>query len=226
MSALLTVRPSGDRIPEQTLRLSAVFGRPQARPVLDRVALLGEDGRVRRPFLPEALWSADRRVLTLLFEPGQVKTGLLARAAGAPLRAGEVVSLLLDGVVVKTWAVDPGGLATPDPRKWALRPPAPGSHDALIVELDSPIDALAVGFIAVLGPDGRRVGGRASLEDGERLWSLSPEAPWREGRHALVVHPNLENCCGDAVGEAFEHPPGEGLGAHREATQVPFEVSL
>ena len=189
--------------------------------LLDRVELHFDDGRtVSQPFLPQELWSKDYRTASFLFEPRRVKTSLIAHQLwGPPLKAGDRVALVVDGKAVHRWEVEPGGLPTPDPHRWTIHSPRPGTCDPVQVELDSPIDALGQDFIAVLGPDGRRVSGPIRLDEAETPWSLTPDHPWVPGDHQLAVHPNLENCCGDSVGEPFEHPTGTGLGARRAVTR-------
>lgn len=200
------VYPSGDEVPENLLRLSLSFAAPAAPGVLERLGLHATDGtRIAQPFLEQELWSPDARTLTLLLHPGRVKSGLRAHDdAGRALHSGDHVTLLLDGEPLKTWRVGPARTAAPDPRRWSVHAPRTGSRDAVIVTLDAPIDAQAVGYIAVVSAHGEKVRGRATLASGEGVWRLTPEAVWRAGQYRLLLHPRLEDPQGNALGNRFE----------------------
>ena len=200
------VYPSGDEIPENLLRCSISFAAPAAPGVLERLVLRAADGAlVAQPFLEQELWSPDGKTLTLLLHPGRVKSGLRAHdEAGRALHSGDHVTLLLDGEPLKTWRVGPARMAAPDPRRWSVHAPRTGSRDAVIVTLDAPIDAQAVGYIAVVSAHGEKVQGRATLAPGEGVWRFSPETPWAEGQYRLLMHPRLEDPQGNALRNRFE----------------------
>ena len=206
-ATVVAVFPSGRSVPENLLRLSIVFsGRPPV-PALPHLTLLRADGSViDRPFLEQELWAPDGRTLTILLHPGRVKIGLIAHEMlGRALRPGETVRLAWDGQTLKSWTVGLADTAPPDPAAWRLRTPAAGSRAPLTVTLDRPVEALDGDLIAVASPSGYRLSGRARLGPGQTSWSFRPTAPWQAGTYALRVNPNLENPCGNRVGETFEH---------------------
>ncbi len=214
-TAVRGVYPSGDVVPERLLRISIRFARPPAASVRDAVALHTSDGdatgeaRLSDALLPDALWSPDGTLLTLLFRPGRVKTGLQSHEQrGWALVPGETVTLAVAGRVVKRWRVASGGCAPLDPGAWELRAPRAHAREPLLVRLSAPIDVHAADLIAVADARGARLAGRARLADGERTWQFSPEGAWRPGAYVLRVHPRAETPCGDEAGEAFEHAAG------------------
>lgn len=201
----LRVFPSGETLPENTLRLSIEFAAPPAEPVLERLALRS-GGEVRHDaFLPQELWSPDGRTLTLLFHPGRVKSGLVAHdTLGRALQAGSSAALLLDGKVLGQWQVVAPDLDLPRPQTWQLEAPKAGTRAPLIVRLDAPIDARARDYIAVRDAAGARVPGSARLDEGERVWRFVPTHSWSRARHVVVVHPALEDPAGNRVDRGFE----------------------
>src|SRR5206468_10702471 len=77
------------------------FSAPMSRgEVYRRVRLLGEGDRpVDRPFLEigEELWDPDGTRLTLLFDPGRIKRGLVPRKEEGPiLEEGRAYTLVVD----------------------------------------------------------------------------------------------------------------------------------
>ncbi len=224
--AAARVHPSGDAIPENLLRLSLAFAAPAAPGVLERLTLRAGDGTlVAAPFLDQELWSPDGRTLTLLLHPGRVKSGLRAHdEAGRPLRAGERVTLLLDGAPLKTWRVGPARTAAPDPQRWSVQTPQAGTRDAVVVTLDAPVDMQAVGYLAVASASGEKVRGRATLAPGESVWRLAPETAWAAGEYRLLIHPRLEDPQGNAVGGRFEQKAGAAAADTAAPAELRFHV--
>lgn len=224
--AAARVHPSGDVIPENLLRLSLTFAAPAAPGVLERLALRADDGSLlAQPFLDQELWSPDGQTLTLLLHPGRVKSGLRAHdEAGRPLRSGGRVTLLLDGEPLKTWRVGPARTAAPDPQRWSIEAPRAGTRDAVVVTLDAPVDAQAIGYLALVSARGEKVRGRATLAPGESVWRLAPEAAWAAGEYRLLVHPRLEDPQGNAVGGRFEQKVGASAADTSARAELHFKV--
>ena len=221
------VFPSGNTIPEKLLRISVHFTEPVSTPLISTAKLVFDNGRVDdEAFLPMELWSPDQKILTLLLHPGRVKTGLTPHEEdGFPLLVGEGVALELAGRKIQHWQVISGGLPVPDPKTWNLQAVKAGTNKPMVVDLQGPIDRLSQEFVLVLDTEGNVFPGRSELTDNEHRWSFYPEHCWEEGRYELLIHPRLENACGDQPDEPFEHRVGEGLGANRAPISIPFEVA-
>ena len=214
---IVAVAPSGPTVPAHLLRVSVTFATRQAEWQTDPAELL-RSGRtvITGALLDQQLWSPDRRTVTLLLDPGRVKDGLIAHnEAGPVLQPGEVVALRISGVVVHSWTVTAGGCVVPDPASWTLVPPRSHSREPLQLGFPGALDALSRDRIAVADAEGNRISGSATFADDERRWSFVPAAPWPHGAMQIVVHPRLENPCGDEPGEPFEHAAGQGLGSIR-----------
>jgi len=210
--------PSGDTVPENLLRIELRFSAPLRIPLsIDHVKLIGGDGRAaEHAFLDLPLPSADGRRVTVLLDPGRVKSGLAEnRALGRALQAGSAVTLEVDDPelarpIRKTWRVTGFNADPPKPDLWTFRLPRRDTKDPLVVRLGSPLSSTAESFIAIRGPDARRVAGTAHLEHGETVWRFEPASPWREGVYGLVTRPELEDSAGNRPCGPFE-----GMGASR-----------
>ena len=224
-AAVVAVYPSGATVPERLLRVSVRFASAPPPGVRAAVVLHDDAGRaVPDALLPDALWSPDGRLLTLLFRPGRVKTGLRAHdQAGFALVPGHVVALAVGGTIVKRWRVVAGGCAPLDPATWRVRPPDAGTRAPLVVRVPGALDVHATALLAVADQAGGRVAGRAQLRDGERTWTFTPGTAWRRGAYTVRVHPRAETPCGDEPGDAFEHPAGSAPpGAAPDGAALPF----
>ena len=223
---IIAVAPSGATVPAQLLRISVFFVRPQFEGLGSPPALLRADGRIiAGALVDQQLWSPDRRTATLLLNPGRVKTGLIARReAGAVLRPGEIVSLRISGRIVHHWVVQPGGCVMPDSGSWKLTPPGSGSREPLQLGFPGRIDALSRDLIAVADGQGNPIRGLATLEVGESQWRFVPAEPWPHASLQIVVHPRLEDPCGDEPGEPFAYAAGQGLGSHRAGLSRAFTI--
>lgn len=205
---VIAVRPSGPQVPENLLRISIRFATPPEGPVLRRLSLVDRDGnRLPEPFLDQELWSPDGQTLTVLLHPGRVKTGLIAHEQlGGILGEGDRVSLRLDGGELRRWQVGARDERGPRPRAWRPSVLQVGRRDALEVTLDAPIDALDVGYLAVIDAAGRLVEGRAVLNEGETVWRFTPDRVWRAGPFRLLVRATLEDPSGNRMDGTFEQP--------------------
>lgn len=208
------------------MRLSLSFAEPTAPGVLKRLSLRTADGAlIAQPFLSQELWSPDAKTLTLLLHPGRVKSGLRAHdEAGRPLHRGDQVSLILDGVSLKSWCIGPARAAAPDPRRWVILAPQADTRGAMVVAFDAPIDAQAIGYLAVVSMRGDKVRGHSTLAAGERVWQFATESPWREGPYRLLVHPRLEDPQGNAIGGRFEQKAGAGSPNTTTPVELQFDV--
>lgn len=218
---ITAVYPSTDRLPENLLKLYVHFSATMSQGVAYRhLSLLGPDGLpIELPFveLEEELWDPSGRRLTVLFDPGRIKSGLVPRRETGPaLRAGATFTFVVDsawpdatGATLasghrKDFEVTAHDDRSPDPDAWALAVPAAFSRDPLVVKLDEPLDnALLQRLVSVIR-DGDRLKGEIELDDRERRWLFRPAAPWRPVAHRLQIDPWLEDLAGNRVGAAFE----------------------
>jgi hypothetical protein len=215
------VYPSGDEVPENLLRIYIEFSAPMARRNgLEHLHLLDDRGQeVTQAFLPldTEFWSRDNRRLTVFFDPGRVKDGILPnQQMGRALRAGRTYTL----VIAQGWQDAEGqplaheyrhrlrvGHAQESalvPASWRLSMPEVGSRDPLTVTFPQPLDeGLLLRALGVRSGDAP-VEGDIRTENGETRWVFTPDSPWRAGRYELLALAILEDAAGNRIGRAFE----------------------
>lgn len=216
------VFPSRALIPDNQLKLYVQFSAPMSRgDIYRRIRLLDESGRaVDLPFLEidEELWDPNGKRLTLLFDPGRIKTGLRPRLEAGPiLRPGHSYTLVIDRELLdaagnplvepfrKTYRVGPADGTPPDPSAWTIRPPRAGTRDPIRVAFPEPLDrALLARSLAVLDDGGRPVPGDVAIEAEETAWTLNPGRPWEPGEYRIAIDPDLEDLAGNRIGRPFE----------------------
>ena len=53
---------------------------------------------------------------------------------------------------------------------------------------------------------------------------FSPGQAWAGGSYKLMIHPRLEDACGNEVGEPFEQPAQVAVAKVRYSIEVPFQI--
>jgi hypothetical protein len=233
------IYPSTDTFPANTLKLYIYFSAPMMRgEAWQHIRLLDEHGApVELPFLEidQELWDPTNTRLTVLFDPGRIKRGLVPlNQVGPNIQEGRRYTLSIS----RDWQ-DAGGspLAAPftksfrvvaderepvDPAKWRIDAPQEGTRDPLIVTFPRPLDyALLQRTITIPG-----VAGKVEVTRGETEWRFTPDTPWKGGSHELIIETSLEDLAGNRVGRPFD------VDTFREVTKqietpivsVPFRI--
>ncbi|MEL7042284.1 MAG: hypothetical protein AAGL90_12220 [Pseudomonadota bacterium] len=219
------IYPSGDVVPENLLRIYVYFPRPMSQQVgASDIELYGPHGeRIDNAFLPNRydLWSADRTRLTLLLDPGRVKTGLNAHEQlGRALIVGQTVTLRVPGsledqqgcalqrTTEKTYTVGTEDLDPPSPARWTLSVPETDTRQALRIDLASPHDHVSLAYrLRVFSKAGAPIAGTLSLEGHESVWTFEPLKAWQAQSYEVRIAPELEDLAGNRPGILFDRPP-------------------
>jgi hypothetical protein len=105
LATVAAVYPGASILPANRLRIYIQFSAPMGHGGAEHVRILDEQGRaLDDPFLPldTELWSPDRTRITLLFDPGRVKRGILPNVQmGRPLKPGRRYTLIVDRNVAR-----------------------------------------------------------------------------------------------------------------------------
>ncbi len=229
-ASVLEVLPGGDRLPENLLRFYVHFSEPmQGGDAAAHVRLEDDTGtRIEQAFVettPE-LWDPSMRRLTLLLHPGRIKQGLAMHdRAGAPLVEGRAYRLVIDAGMrtatggltgrpfTKVFRAVAADRTSPDPAAWTLDPPAAGSTDPLRITLNEVVDvAQASRFVLVEREDGSLVSAWVESADGGTVLLFRPAEPWKPGRYAVAVRPELEDLSGNRIDRLFDVPAGDATG--------------
>ncbi len=216
------VDPAAGTLPENTLRLYVHFSAPMSRgDSYDYVHLQkAGGGEVDLPFLElgEELWDPSGRRLTLIFDPGRIKRGLVPREEEGPiLEEGKRYSFVIDrdwpdaeGNPLKegfrkTFDVGPPDETAPDPKGWTLAAPRSGTRDPLRLTFPEPLDRPMLDrVVSVKGPEGKPLPGTIDVAADATRWWFKPEKPWKAGSYQLLVDTALEDLAGNGIGRPFE----------------------
>jgi hypothetical protein len=238
-AAITQIYPSADTLPENVLKLYIEFSAPMSRGYAwQHIHLLDANGLpVDLPFLEveQELWDPGFRRMTVLFDPGRIKRGLVPnRDAGPPIEEGKRYTLVID----REWPDATGDLLSKEARKTFLVGPAVrkgidlkqwriGARQSLTVEFPEPLDfALLSHALQVTGPDGRIIEGTAVIDRGETRWSFTPAESWKLDEYRLQVDTALEDLAGNRIGRAFDVDVFDQGSERitRKTVQLPFRI--
>lgn len=212
---LTAIYPSGDVWPANQLKIYLLFDQPmRAGEAYAHFHLLTAEGdTVAAPFadLAAELWNAQQQRLTVWFDPGRIKSGLIPnQKLGPPMLPDRTYQLVIskdwlaaNGLslgrdYVHTFRTGPPDHQSPRPTDWTILPPAAHSHEPLTLRFPEALDYAALRHgLVVLDPEGNPVPGKAIIIDAERGWQWQPESPWAAGRYRLQIHPDLEDLAGN-----------------------------
>ncbi len=218
------IYPTANVLPENLLRIYVYYPRPMAfGEGFANVRLLDAEGVVvEGAFLPtrEELWSPDRRRLTLLLDPGRIKTGLIAsETLGPVLMVGQAYTFEVPALAVDRndcplgttttfqFTVGHADVTPPNPSEWTLNGPTAGTREPLDVGLGTAHDHLSLAFrLRVIDADGELVPGRIDLGAAEANWIFTPHLPWTARPYTLNVEETLEDLAGNRPGVLFDRP--------------------
>lgn len=227
---VVAVYPSAPEIPENVLRFYVQFSRPMAegdflRHVRLERADTGEN--LTGVFFDNIheLWSSDRTRITLLVDPGRVKTGLKAhQALGRAFEAGgryrlhvlptwtSAVGVPLDSGFVHEFSATVEDRQRVDPHTWTLSLPASGTRDPLRVDFHESVDHVSVHrLVRVASPAGEPLRGEWELGTHERTAAWTPRVPWGPdiASHRLMVSGRFEDVAANNLNAALDHPVGD-----------------
>lgn len=214
--------PTASVLPENLLRVYVYFPRPMDAAVsaADLSLLDADGGEIPQAFLPTryGLWSPDRRRLTVLLDPGRVKTGLAAHEAlGRPIVAGNQYAIHVPGSLSDNkgcplgndaryaFTAGPADSEPPSPGEWRVDVPPAGSREALAVDLGSSHDHLSLAYrLRVVDDKGVRLPGTIDLAERESVWRFTPRAVWLPASYTIEIDPRLEDLAGNRPGTRFD----------------------
>ena len=217
------IYPSGDTIPENTLRFHIHFSHPmEPHRSTEFIHLMDADGHIDdKAFMSfkQELWSEDRTRLTLLMDPGRIKRGVAQNIAlGPSLREGSQFSLIIsDGwrransdesipAFRKEYVITNAIRTQPTTAAWDIQPIRSATFDPIVMSFDRPFDhASALRSIHVLDAMGRTVHGSVSLSEHEKKWQFEPLQTWQSTPVQIVIDPLIEDVAGNNFNESLDH---------------------
>lgn len=221
---LVAIYPSTDRWPANQLKFYLQFDQPMREGVaLQFIQLLDEAGVVvDQAFLEmgQELWDLEQKQLTVWFDPGRIKTGLIPNeklgpplledrmyqlkiGQGYPAKNGK--TLMKDGI--KRFQTSSKDQKRPDPSQWQLDLPVSGTFQPLIVQFPEPLDyGLLKKAIWVENAKGEVIPGNMGIGNLEESWQWTPTRQWEEGEYRLRIARDLEDLAGNNLERLFDTP--------------------
>jgi hypothetical protein len=217
------VFPTKDVLPQNQLKMYVHFTAPMSRGgAYQRIHIIDDASgvEVRYPFLrlAEELWDSEQKRLTVLFDPGRIKRGLVSQEElGMAIQPGRKYRLVIDqdwrdansvpmkAGFTRTFSVGPEDRTALDPKDWRVTAPQPGTSSALTLDFPEALDqALLSRVLTVKDAAGNFVDGKVAVEREETRWSFTPSAAWRPGAYEIGVPGILEDLAGNKVYTPFD----------------------
>lgn len=227
------IYPSGETLPENTLRFYIFFSEPmQPHVANDYIKLIDSAGHVDdAAFMKfkQELWSADRTRLTILFDPGRIKRGVATNIRlGPALSEGYKYTLKID----KDWPTASGKLlhknfekhfivvppirTRVNPTLWQINAPHKNTKDSLSITFDRAMDcALVKRMVSLQNANGKQIKGVIKSLKQEKVWEFSPEHPWKDNYIYLKVQANVEDVSGNNMRDSLDHKVNDKTQAKR-----------
>lgn len=224
---VLAIYPQSETLPENILRFYIAFSEPMREGrFLDHITLTDETtGKdLSGVFFDNVheLWSPDRKQVTLLVDPGRVKTGLISnRRLGRAFLANHNYRL----AVVGDWLSLAGrALSAPfekhftaieesrtavAPDEWRLTAPRVGTRLPLIVDFQAPMDHISIQtYLRTVDRVGKTIPGEWRVLDAARRAAFTPDHHWDHSPHQLHVYARFEDVAANNINGAFDHEKG------------------
>ena len=216
------VYPTANSLPENLLKFYLHFSAPMSQgKVYSHIHLLNaRNEKIDLPFLEldEELWNPDGTRLTILFDPGRIKSGLLPREQDGPvLREGNSYTLKIDTTwpdaagaplkqgFTKKFIVAAPDVGMPSPARWKMTAPEAGSINPMTLDFPEPLDhALLQRLLWIEDAGKHAVEGQVQVGNVERQWAFVPNQAWKDGDYLVVIGTGLEDLAGNSVARPFE----------------------
>ena len=245
-SRVTEIFPSGDKLPQNLLRVYIHFSHPMSRgEAYKRIHLfdLTQKKAVEHAFLElgEELWDPDGKRFTLLLDPGRIKKGLVPHEEDGPiLIAGHRYELRVDASwldanrrplvsdAVKSFQATTADTQQPLAKNWKITSvPSVGSLDAVELTFDEPLDRGMLERVITLRNSGNKFAGQIAVRNGEMKWQFAPQQRWQAGHYEIVCDSSIEDRVGNNLWRPFEVDLQHGQRVPSKKTapaRIPFTV--
>ena len=193
--------------------------------ILNHIKLTRDDGKnITGVFFENQyeLWNEDRTKVTLIVDPGRVKTGLLAHnVLGRAFDEGVTYCLVVDSLLVdfnneklnrrfiKKFIAVSEDTTAPNLTNWSVTCPPANTREVFTINLNDKVDHIsAKTFIKIIDDNERIMEGEITLGKNESLWIFKPKLKWQKGNYKLIVNSRLEDIAANTLNGIFDHKKG------------------
>ena len=222
------VYPSANSLPENLLKFYVHFSAPMSQGnVYTHIHLYdSKDRKILLPFLElgEELWNPSETRITILFDPGRIKKGLLPRENEGPvLIQGKSYKLIIQSdwldasgtplkeSFTKTFSVTAPDNQIPSPNHWTVNAPKAGTKNPLMIDFSEPLDHALISRLIWIETSAQKfIEGSIVIKNAEKHWIFTPKEPWEPSDYKIVIETKIEDLAGNTVIRPFEVDRLEG----------------
>ena len=225
------VYPTTSQIPENILRFYVYFSEPiKDGSTIKSIHIFNEDNvevnlydadsSATGIFLEtlEELWSPDYQRITLILDPGRVKTGLDANLElGRSFESGKKYTMEIDTEIEalsgeklvkkfrKEFQVVSEDRIPPNDDNWKIVIPKENTFDPLRIEFNDILDhAQMISFIRVYDSSNSSLEGEVKFKNNESIWEFYSNSKWEKGNYSIKVDVRLEDLAGNNIQGKFD----------------------
>lgn len=232
---VVAIYPRANELPENTLKFQIEFNVPMREGnFLKHIQLHSIDGEsLSGVFFDNVyeLWSNDHRQITILVDPGRVKTGLKENLKrGRAFIAGQEYKLSiltswrslqgepLQKVYTKTFTAIPEDLESPNVNLIKSSLLKAGSRDSLSITFPEPLDEQQIqDYVRIVSGKEQRptqlVPGKFTIGSFGRALNFVPQIPWEVNQvYSLRIDTRLEDLASNNLQAKFDRPTAEQKG--------------
>ncbi len=220
---VINIYPSANRLPENLLRFYIYFNTPMKKgEALKHIALVDAEGNIDQHAFMEfkqELWSGDGKRLTVLFDPGRIKRGVVTNSLlGPALQKDKQYHLSISS----TWQDVYGQQLSETLQKkievvkayrtkilvneWIMEKPEANSRGVLTIHFDRIMDhALIQSMIQLKDRKGNQVAGYWQILEAEQQVQFISEEKWNKGKYQIVIDTRLEDVAGNNLQNLLDH---------------------
>ena len=225
------VYPTTSQIPENILRFYVYFSEPiKDGSTIKSIHIFNEDNlevnlydadsSATGIFLEtlEELWSPDYQRITLILDPGRVKTGLDANdELGRSFESGKKYTMEIDTEIEslkgkklvkkfrKEFEVIPEDRTPPNDDNWKIVIPKENTFEPLKIQFNDILDhAQMISFIRVYDSSNSSLVGEVKFKNNESIWEFYSNSKWEKGNYSIKIDVRLEDLAGNNIQGKFD----------------------
>jgi len=247
------VYPTTDKIPENILRFYVYFSEPiKDGSTIKSVHIFNEDdvevnvydkdSSSTGIFLEtlEELWSPDYQRITLILDPGRVKTGLEASdELGRSFESGKKYTMEIDTEIEslkgeklvkkfrKEFQVITEDRTPPNGDDWKIVIPKENTFEPLKIEFNDILDhAQMISFIRVYDSSNSSLQGEVKLKENESIWEFYSNSKWEQGNYTIKIDVRLEDLAGNNLQGKFDRDNQEDDLLYLDQKEIVLEFTV